>query len=221
MGAIFTFQYAVTLTKSRCCIFFECYYGMFLSERTKTHGIFFNINIKNTDISKSDNWQVKFNILATFGFFTLNTSGFDWLVILDSNTFQLLLGDPERLPCQDRICNHSLKFHRHPLRWTCLENLQREAPRRHPNKMPKAPQATALDAKEQRLFSELALQMSELLILTEESQYGHLYPNLIVLVNSFRHRTLRSYPWILWDRIRDKRQPWVPHSLKTLSNLQR
>jgi len=154
MGAIFTFQYAVTLTKSRCCIFFECYYGMFLSERTKTHGIFFNINIKNTDISKSDNWQVKFNILATFGFFTLNTSGFDWLVILDSNTFQLLLGDPERLPCQDRICNHSLKFHRHPLRWTCLENLQREAPRRHPNKMPKAPQLASYIAKKQRLYPE-------------------------------------------------------------------
>ncbi|KAI3369337.1 hypothetical protein L3Q82_007461 [Scortum barcoo] len=38
---------------------------------------------------------------------------------------------------------------------TCLEHLPREASRGHPKQMPKPPQLTPLDAKEQRLYSEL------------------------------------------------------------------
>ncbi|KAI3364109.1 hypothetical protein L3Q82_010939 [Scortum barcoo] len=38
---------------------------------------------------------------------------------------------------------------------TCLEHLPREASRGHPKQMPKPPQLTPLDVKEQRLYSEL------------------------------------------------------------------
>ncbi|KAI3376923.1 hypothetical protein L3Q82_000021 [Scortum barcoo] len=38
---------------------------------------------------------------------------------------------------------------------TCLEHLAREASRGHPKQMPKPPQLTPLDVKEQRLYSEL------------------------------------------------------------------
>ncbi|XP_056157043.1 uncharacterized protein LOC130131390 [Lampris incognitus] len=42
-----------------------------------------------------------------------------------------------------------------PPSWTCLENPQRKAPRRHPNQMPEPPHLAPFDAKEQRLYSAL------------------------------------------------------------------
>ena len=40
-----------------------------------------------------------------------------------------------------------------PKSWTCPENLQREATRRHPNQMPKPPHLAPFDAQEQWLYS--------------------------------------------------------------------
>ncbi|XP_049917154.1 prostaglandin reductase 2-like isoform X2 [Epinephelus moara] len=42
-----------------------------------------------------------------------------------------------------------------PTSWTCPENLQREAPRRHPNAMSKPPQPAPFSEKEQWLYLEL------------------------------------------------------------------
>ncbi|KAI3355635.1 hypothetical protein L3Q82_004174 [Scortum barcoo] len=67
-------------------------------------------------------------------------------------------GDPEAFPGQPRdivspACPGSSR--RPPPGGTCLEHLPREASRGHPKQMPKPPQLTPLDAKEQRLYSEL------------------------------------------------------------------
>ncbi|KAI3365133.1 hypothetical protein L3Q82_010117, partial [Scortum barcoo] len=71
---------------------------------------------------------------------------------------QLFRGDPEAFPGQPRdivspACPGSSPGP--PPGGTCLEHLPREASRGHPKQMPKPPQLTPLDAKEQRLYSEL------------------------------------------------------------------
>ncbi|KAI3356618.1 hypothetical protein L3Q82_017828 [Scortum barcoo] len=71
---------------------------------------------------------------------------------------QLFWGDPEAFPGQPRdivspACPGSSP--RPPPGGTCLEHLPREASRGHPKQMPKPPQLTPLDVKEQRLYSEL------------------------------------------------------------------
>ncbi|KAI3364926.1 hypothetical protein L3Q82_001107 [Scortum barcoo] len=71
---------------------------------------------------------------------------------------QLFRGDPEAFPGQPRdivspACPWSSP--RPPPGGTCLEHLPREASRGHPKQMPKPPQLTPLNVKEQRLYSEL------------------------------------------------------------------
>ncbi len=46
-----------------------------------------------------------------------------------------------------------------PTSWTCLENLQRKAPWRHPDQMPEPPPPAALEAKEKQLYCELWLDV--------------------------------------------------------------
>ncbi|KAI3356424.1 hypothetical protein L3Q82_017641, partial [Scortum barcoo] len=81
-------------------------------------------------------------------------------------------------------------FPRPPPGGTCLEHLPREASRGHPKQMPKPPQLTPLvDAKEQRLYSELLPKVTELLTLSlrerpatltwEETHFGRLYPAIL------------------------------------------
>ncbi len=83
-------------------------------------------------------------------------------VLLLSNVFQLLLGDPKTFPGQMRYiippaCSGSTQGY--PTSWTCPENLQRKAPRRHPDQMSKPPQLAPFDMKEQWLYSELPLDV--------------------------------------------------------------
>ncbi|XP_049457572.1 uncharacterized protein LOC125904284 isoform X3 [Epinephelus fuscoguttatus] len=78
-------------------------------------------------------------------------------VPLPSNAFRLLLGDSKAFPGKMRyvippVCSGSAPGPR--TSGTCLKHLQREAPRRHPDQMPKPPQLTPLDVKEQRLYSK-------------------------------------------------------------------
>ncbi|KAI3360480.1 hypothetical protein L3Q82_002269 [Scortum barcoo] len=68
---------------------------------------------------------------------------------------------------------------------TCLEHLPREASRGHPKQMPKPPQLTPLDVKEQRLYSELLpsdrashhpISKGAPSHPAEETHFGRLYP---------------------------------------------
>lgn len=54
-----------------------------------------------------------------------------------------------------------------PHSWTCLENLHKEASRRLPNQMPKVPQLTPFNVKEQQFYSN-SFGMSELLTLSPQ-----------------------------------------------------
>jgi len=70
-----------------------------------------------------------------------------------------------------------------PPSWTCLENLSREASRRHPNQMPEPPQLNPFDAKEYRLDSKLPpdvrapypISKAEPGHPTEETNFSRLY----------------------------------------------
>ena len=75
-------------------------------------------------------------------------------VPLSRNAFQLLPGDPEEL-CRRYVIPPLTSAAGSPPRCLCLENLQREAPRRHPNQIPKPPQLAPFDTKEQWQISEL------------------------------------------------------------------
>ena len=60
--------------------------------------------------------------------------------LLPSNTSQLLLGDPEAFPGQMRYIippAGSGSAQGSPPSWSCQENIQWEAPRRHPNQLPR------------------------------------------------------------------------------------
>ncbi|KAI3356417.1 hypothetical protein L3Q82_017632 [Scortum barcoo] len=65
---------------------------------------------------------------------------------------------------------------------TCLEHLPREASRGHPKQMPKPPQLTPLDVKEQRLYSAESDRASHPISKgapshpVEETHFGRLYP---------------------------------------------
>lgn len=78
-------------------------------------------------------------------------------VLLPSNTFWLL-GDSGTIPGQMRCVippvHSGSTLESHPI-WVCLEDLQREAPWRYPNQMPKPAQLVPFDMKEQWLYSEL------------------------------------------------------------------
>ncbi|KAI3375867.1 hypothetical protein L3Q82_004138 [Scortum barcoo] len=100
---------------------------------------------------------------------------------------QLFRGDPEAFPGQPRdivspACPGSSP--RPPPGGTCLEHLPREASRGHPKQMPKPPQLTPLDAKEQRLYSELLpsdrashpISKGAPSHPAEETHFGRLYP---------------------------------------------
>ena len=104
-----------------------------------------------------------------------------------SNTLQLLLGDPEAFPGQKRYIippAGSGSASASPPSRTCPENLERQAPGRHPDQMPEPPQLTPFDAEEQRLYSELPpdvwaphlISKAEPSHPPEETQFGRLYP---------------------------------------------
>ena len=106
--------------------------------------------------------------------------------LLPSNVFQFLLGDPEAFPGQlgyviPPVSSRSTSWS--PTSWMCPENLQGEAPRRHPDQMPEPPQLAPFDAKEQRLYSELPpdvraphpISKAEPSHPTEETNFGRLY----------------------------------------------
>ncbi|KAI3359201.1 hypothetical protein L3Q82_002718 [Scortum barcoo] len=85
---------------------------------------------------------------------------------------QLFQGDPEAFPGQLRdivspACPGSSP--RPPPGGTCLEHHPREASRRHPKEMPKPPQLTPLDVKEQQLYSELPPSDLVLSVITQSS----------------------------------------------------
>ncbi|XP_056134186.1 transcription factor 25 isoform X2 [Lampris incognitus] len=66
-------------------------------------------------------------------------------VPLPSNALQLFLGNPKAFPCQIGHVvppANSGSTPGFPPIWTCPENLQRKAPRRHPNQMPEPRQLT-------------------------------------------------------------------------------
>jgi len=81
----------------------------------------------------------------------------------------LLLGDAEAFPGQMRyiippaVSGSAPGF---PPSRMCLENLEGEAPGRHPNQMLKPPQLTPFDAEEQWLTLS-SLRMSELVTLSQ------------------------------------------------------
>ncbi|KAF7228520.1 zinc finger protein ZIC 3-like, partial [Nothobranchius furzeri] len=68
--------------------------------------------------------------------------------------------------------------------WTCLENLTREASRRHPDQMPEPPQLALLDVEEQRVYSEPLpddrashpISKGEPSQSSEKTHFGRLYP---------------------------------------------
>uniref|UniRef100_A0A8C6LSA8 Reverse transcriptase domain-containing protein n=1 Tax=Nothobranchius furzeri TaxID=105023 RepID=A0A8C6LSA8_NOTFU len=74
---------------------------------------------------------------------------------LPSHLGQLLRGNPKAFHGQVRdivlpACPGST--FRSPPGWMCLENLTREASRRHPDQMPEPPQLAPLDVEEQRVY---------------------------------------------------------------------
>ena len=74
--------------------------------------------------------------------------------LLPSNVFQFLLGDPEAFPGQLGYVIPPVSSGS-PTCWTCPENIQGEAPRRHPDQMPEPPQLAPFETKEQLLSSPL------------------------------------------------------------------
>lgn len=71
--------------------------------------------------------------------------------LLPRNTSQLLLGDPEAFPGQMRYIippAGSGSAQGSPPSWPCQENIQREAPRRHPNQLPRTTSAGSFQRKE-------------------------------------------------------------------------
>ena len=71
--------------------------------------------------------------------------------LLPSNTSQLLLGNPETFPGQMRYIIPPVSSGSapgSPPSWSCQENIQREAPRRHPNQLPRTTSAGSFQLKE-------------------------------------------------------------------------
>ncbi len=97
-------------------------------------------------------------------------------------------GGSRVVPRPDKIYNPSSEYGvsppGSPPSWTCLENLQREASRRHPNQMPGPPQQASFDTKEQPLNSELPPDVraphptskAEPSHPTEKTNFSRMYP---------------------------------------------
>ena len=103
------------------------------------------------------------------------------------NVFQLLPVDPEALKWQVRYIFSpagSGSTSGSPTSWTCPENLHWKAPGRHPDQTPVPPQLTSIDVKDQRLYSELPLDVWAPYLIskakpsqfTEETNFGSLHP---------------------------------------------
>ncbi len=108
-------------------------------------------------------------------------------IIHPGSSPQLLLEDPKPFTGQVGYIIPSVSSGSAPGSlpgWTCLEKLHREAPRRHPNQIPKPPQLALFDAKEQWLYFELPpdvqsphpISKAEPSHPTEETHYSHSYP---------------------------------------------
>lgn len=120
-------------------------------------------------------------------------------------TFQLLLGDPDSFPCLKRICNPSSKFRvycRSLSNWVCSDNLRRH--QMYPSRMPKPPQLTPFNMKEQWPYSEHPF-----------SEAGPRHPSKLTHVDCL-------YLWYLWSHSFSQLTPirflpiltWKWHQLK-------